>query len=100
MTDPQPDQPAPTPDSDLIKSLKDEFAAAIQEIKDAAKSEIEQSTAEIARLEKENSDLKRSLIRDAVINGPEKTPVEKTPEEIYADTIDDLAKRATEYMKG
>jgi len=98
MTDPQPD-PAPEPQGgDLIRELKNEFATQVAELKSELSKVSEEKDAVIARQAGEIADLKRSLVRDAVINGPD-APREKTPEELYDETIEKLAKKTLDYMK-
>lgn len=83
---------------DLIRELKNEFATEVANLKTELTRLSEEKDAVIARQAGEIADLKRSLVRDAVINGPD-APREKTPEELYDETIEKLAKKTLDYMK-
>lgn len=96
MTDePAKEQPV---QADVISELRNEFAREMQSLRESTEQAIQDKDAEINKLTQENTDLKRSLIRDAIMNGPVE-PVEKSPAEIYKETIDKLAGKTLEYMK-
>lgn len=102
MTDPaktekkEPEIPEKSSESELISKLRDEFATEIATLKSSIEAVTKEKDAKIAELEKQNSDLKRSLIRDAVAN-PQPT-VEKTEEELYQERISELAKKTLVFM--
>ena len=99
MTDPakkESENPEKSSDSELISKLRDEFATEIATLKSSVETITAEKDERIAELEKQNSDLKRSLIRDAVAN-PQPT-VEKTEEELYQERISELAKKTLVLM--
>ena len=81
-----------------IEKLRNEFQEQFNTLKTSFAAEQEKSAAEISRLQKENEDLHRALIRSAQLP-PEQTPVQKTEQEIYAENVAKWAKKSLEYEK-
>lgn len=81
-----------------IEKLRNEFQEQFNTMKTTFAAELEKSTSEIQRLQKENEDLHRALVRSAQLP-PAEAPVQKTEEEIYKENVAKWAAKSLEYEK-
>lgn len=98
MTEEQPDQSPETQEVSPIEKLRNEFQEQFNTLQSTFAAELEKNKAEIERLQKENTDLNRALIRSAQLP-PQSAPVQKTEQEIYQENVAKWAAKSLEYEK-
>ena len=98
MTEEQPDQSPETQEVSPIEKLRNEFQEQFNTLQSSFAAELEKNKAEIERLQKENTDLNRALIRSAQLP-PQSAPVQKTEQEIYQENVAKWAAKSLEYEK-
>ena len=82
--------------TDTISELKNMFEQHLAELKKQNEETVAQLNETIEQLRRDNSSLQAALVRSATMEPPAKAP-EKTPEEKYDDTIQELGTKAREY---
>ncbi len=95
MTDEQQTEQKEQVAEDPIAKLRDEFQSQFTALKTSFETENKKNLETIEKLSKENEELHRALVRSAQIPPTETEPA-KTEEEIYAETIVELAKKSRE----
>jgi len=84
---------------DIIAKIRDEMNAQFTEMKKAFESQVAELTAANAKLQEDNKGLQAALVRSAVADPPAPAPKEKTPEELYKEQVDAIAKKTLENIK-
>lgn len=85
----------PTP----IENLRNEMQQQFQQMKTSFESMMKEKDEHISKLESENTDLQRALVRSAFTESPKEEAPLKSDEELYDEEIQKIYNKSKEYMK-
>lgn len=92
-------QPNPTPESDLITSLRNEMQTQYNMLKETMDSALKERDETIAKLIQEKQALQNALVVSSISPKPEEEEVPKTQEQLYQENIERLAKKTLARMQ-
>lgn len=89
----------PTPESELITSLRNEMQTQYNALKETMDSALKERDEAIAKLTQEKQALQNALVVSSISPKPEEEEVPKTEEQLYKENVDRLAKKTLSLMK-
>lgn len=89
----------PTPESDLIASLRNEMQTQYNALKETMDSALKERDEAIAKLTQEKQALQNALVVSSISPRTEEEEVPKTEEQLYQETVERLAKKTLARMQ-
>ena len=90
----------PTPESELITSLRNEMQTQYNALKETMDSALKERDEAIAKLTQEKQALQNALVVSSISPKPEEEEVPKTKEQLYQEDLKRLVEKTKTLMQG